>query len=414
MILRRLLLWSSLSILAGLVLIPHPDPFWMAFGWLSLAAGLVSALAAISGIRSASQCRHLPASPSRQAKAAQSLGRRLQKNSFWGLATAVTGALLWFLVPGMPLVNGAALGLLMQGFFLCLFHLLHWRLIPRPCIIPPLPYYQSPECQPFDFSGSRGAAILVHGFPGSPQEMRALGLTLNKLGLRARGLLLPGFGTDLPTLFDRRAGEWVTAVEDEITALRKDGCQPIFLVGFSMGGAVSLVAAAKTPPDALILLAPFSWPEPPWLTALIEAARLFLPVCVPPFRFLNLHDPQTQSALRLLLPNFSPEDAAAVAELRAFQMPLITLEQLRRLGRAARLRARRLNLPTLVVQGTKDEVVQPAWTRALIREFSSPPQFVELSAVHHFTQPSNPAYPRVEALVVEAVQRLLHEQASQK
>lgn len=410
MTLRRLLLWSSLSVLAGLFLIPAPDPAWMGYGWLSLAAGLVSGLAAFPGTRSASRCRHLPASPERQARAASALRQRLLKNAFWSLMAAATGLFLLLLGQGNSMVTGICLGLLMQGAFLGSFHLLHYHRLPPPCNIPPFPIYEGAEFQPFDFPGGPAAAILVHGFPGTPQEMRALGLSLNKLGLRTRGLLLPGFGAGLPTLFDRRADEWVVAVQEEIQALRKAGCQPIFLVGFSMGGAISLAAASKNPPDALILLAPFSWPEPAWFTAIIESARLFIPVCVPPFRYLNLHDPQTQAALRLLLPRFDANDTKMVATLRQFQMPLITLEQLRRIGKAARLSAGRLNLPTLVVQGTKDEVVRPVWTRSLVRKFPSPPLFVEIPAVHHFTQPANPAYPKVEAIVLDYIQHFLFEQ----
>ena len=55
--------------------------------------------------------------------------------------------------------------------------------------------YQAPEHQPFLWRGHHtAAALLIHGFPGTPAEMRPAAQALHSAGLTVQGLLLPGFG----------------------------------------------------------------------------------------------------------------------------------------------------------------------------------------------------------------------------
>jgi alpha-beta hydrolase superfamily lysophospholipase len=53
--------------------------------------------------------------------------------------------------------------------------------------------FQGPEHLPFLWPGGQPAALLVHGFPGTPAEMRPLGEALHQAGWTAQGILLPGF-----------------------------------------------------------------------------------------------------------------------------------------------------------------------------------------------------------------------------
>jgi len=61
------------------------------------------------------------------------------------------------------------------------------------------PFFLSTNHQP---SNSRPGALLIHGFPGTPAEMRPLGTWLHDQGWAAKGILLPGFGPDIFSLFD--------------------------------------------------------------------------------------------------------------------------------------------------------------------------------------------------------------------
>lgn len=128
----------------------------------------------------------------------------------------------------------------------------------------PFQPFQTPEHQPFYFEGGQPAALLVHGFPGTPLEMRATGETLHQLGFTVKGILLPGFGTEIETLPTKTAQDWLEAITAALIELRRDHA-PLLLVGNSMGSALSLAAATHIKIDRLILYAPF-WklPGPLW------------------------------------------------------------------------------------------------------------------------------------------------------
>ena len=101
-------------------------------------------------------------------------------------------------------------------------------------------------------AGAPGA-LLIHGFMGTPAEMRPLGEALAAAGYTARAILLPGFGPDVPNLGQMTKGDWLGAASaawEEMRAVHS----PAMLLGFSMGAAIALhlVAArplAAPPPD---------------------------------------------------------------------------------------------------------------------------------------------------------------------
>ncbi len=63
-------------------------------------------------------------------------------------------------------------------------------------------FYTDPEHEPFLFEAGSSRALLIHGFLGSPRELRPLAQELADAGVTARGVLLPGFGADIARLED--------------------------------------------------------------------------------------------------------------------------------------------------------------------------------------------------------------------
>src|ERR1700716_3006638 len=105
---------------------------------------------------------------------------------------------------------------------------------------------QPGDLEPFRLgSGDRGA-LLVHGFCGTPPEMRGLGEHLAVNGFRVHGALLRGHGTTPEDLATTRWTDWVESAEAQLDALRGE-CSQVFVSGQSMGGALSLVLAARNP-----------------------------------------------------------------------------------------------------------------------------------------------------------------------
>lgn len=111
-----------------------------------------------------------------------------------------------------------------------------------------------------DYGGSGPTALLVHGLGGSHANFAALGPLLAErarvlaIDLPGFGLSPPGRGVDMPSfaLAMNRVIDAIGAGEVE------DARLPLWLAGNSMGGAVSILAAAARPADIerLVLICP--------------------------------------------------------------------------------------------------------------------------------------------------------------
>ena len=113
---------------------------------------------------------------------------------------------------------------------------------------------------PFDLVGDDVGVVCIHGFTGSPYEMKYLGEALARTGRTVRGLLLPGHGTSVDDLERTDWQDWAAAVEREIDAMFRR-CRSVAVVGQSLGGLLALHAAAHRPELACVV----SLAAPLWL-----------------------------------------------------------------------------------------------------------------------------------------------------
>ena len=268
----RLLAWSALSLLAGAWLGLTGSGFERAFGLQAGLWGAIDAGIALFGLRGLAGKLARAFDPLQSEHDRANLSKILWLNSGLDLLY-ISGGLILALSLGREHVfsAGSGWGVVLQGTFLLCFDLLHALAIPREVYLPELGLFPGDEHEPFELSGGpdpRGTVVLVHGFPGTPVEMRALGEQLSTAGWRVRGMLLPGFGKQLTGLFQQRAGLWSEAIAAELRAARGRG-GTVILAGFSMGAGLSIPAAVAARPDGLVLVAPF-WFD--WL----------MPICIPP------------------------------------------------------------------------------------------------------------------------------------
>lgn len=132
------------------------------------------------------------------------------------------------------------------------------------------------RAEPFLFPGDRTGCLLVHGFTGTPWEMRGLGEHLAKQGHTVLGIRLPGHATRLEDMIRMRWWDWLAAVEDGYNLLQKMADR-IFVIGLSMGGILTLTFAARYPIAGLVAMAtPHHLPDDPRLR-FIRLLALFQP-----------------------------------------------------------------------------------------------------------------------------------------
>lgn len=112
-----------------------------------------------------------------------------------------------------------------------------------------------PTAEPFFFLGdsSKPACLLIHGFTGTPKEMRWMGEYLNQNGFTCLGVRLAGHATNPEDMIRSRWTDWVASVEDGYHLLRSV-TDRIFLVGLSMGANLSLLMSTRLGVEGVIAM----------------------------------------------------------------------------------------------------------------------------------------------------------------
>jgi carboxylesterase len=281
-------------------------------------------------------------------------------------------------------------------------------------ITPPPPAlkidpFRGEEHHEFTLNGDKGAAILVHGFPGTPDEMRPLAVSLNKAGWTAHSVLLPGFGPDFETLPHRKHHDWARAVDEAVSHFSKQH-QPLVVVGNSVGAALALHVSTTTKAkiSALALLAPFwkidhfalgvAWNALPLLERLFPTVKPFKLV-KPDFKRQEMRD-----GMRNFLPDADLDDPQVRAAIQELVLPIGMFNQVKGAGERGYHAVPRVKLPTLIVQGTRDTLVKPATTRRFMQRFKAPLSYIEVNGEHDLVKSNVPAWAAVERAVLEFVQ----------
>jgi carboxylesterase len=263
----------------------------------------------------------------------------------------------------------------------------------------PFKPFQGPEHQPFYLQGGPAAALLVHGFPGTPLEMRATAETLHELGFTVKGILLPGFGTEIETLPAKTAQDWLEAVTVELAELRR-AHDPLLLVGNSMGSALSLAAATRVKIDRLIVFAPF-WKLTNPLWAALPVLRHVLPR-VKPMRIMkpDFNNPQFRDGLAEFLPGIDTDDPAIREQILDFALPIGLFDEIRKAGQLGYDAIPKQSAPTLILQGRDDNLVNPQLTRANLKRYPVPLTYAEFPGGHDLYDPSKPAWQAVSEQII--------------
>ena len=202
-----------------------------------------------------------------------------------------------------------------------------------------------PTAEPFLFLGDRSkpACLLIHGFTGTPKEMRWMGEYLNGLGLTCLGVRLAGHSTIPEDLIASRWTDWTVSVEDAYSLLR-GVADHIFFIGLSMGGVLSLLMSTRLKVRGVIAIST--------LYKLPDDARL---------RYVKLI-----SRFMPFIPKSNEVPGAGWFDKEAWkdhisypQNPVLSIGELDKLLAEMRNALPRVNVPVLLIHSKNDKYVLP-------------------------------------------------------
>jgi len=207
------------------------------------------------------------------------------------------------------------------------------------------------DLNPFFFEGGPTGCLLIHGFSGSPPEMRLMGEYLAGKGLTVRGVRLAGHGTTPEDMARTGWRDWVASAEEGLREL-ESLCEQVFVAGLSMGGLITLHLAAHHPLAGIVAMA---------APAYITDWR---------FRFL----PLAQYFIRWVTPDIESDltDSEAEKRLSSYRvLPVRCIVSLGQLMRLARRELPQVKAPALIMQGEKDHHVPVDSARVIFEELGT-------------------------------------------
>lgn len=105
----------------------------------------------------------------------------------------------------------------------------------------------------FTMGGTGRGVLLLHGFTGTPHEMKYLGRRLSDEGYTVMIPRLPGHGTTIAEMTRTTGHDWLLAAREAFIDLQSC-CADVSCVGLSMGGILSILLAREFAVRRLVLL----------------------------------------------------------------------------------------------------------------------------------------------------------------
>jgi len=248
-------------------------------------------------------------------------------------------------------------------------------------LIPDDARITDPRHRPFylPVPGATTAALLIHGFTGSPWEMLEPAKKLADAGISCLALRLPGHGTSPQDLARCRYEQWLDAVLAGSALLQRDHAA-VAAVGLSTGAMLALAAQAQHPFARLALLAPY----------LAFRSKLA------PFAGL----------LRHIIPYQHRTIAPQLQGIYYDQRPLAGIHQLNRLRRHVRQVLPAITAPVMVICAEGDKTVAPDSAVQLYHLLGSPKKQLHRfgeEVPHVLTTAENPRLKETLQLLVDFI-----------
>jgi carboxylesterase len=195
--------------------------------------------------------------------------------------------------------------------------------------------------RPWSLGEGRRGVLLLHGFAGTPPELRRLGEHLARNGYRCRGPALAGHASTPEALETSTRRDWTRSAQEELDTLARE-CDEVMVAGQSMGGTIALHLAATD----LRVVAVATLAAPVWLSGIATRA---IPVAR---RLMRWHRPGNDVDLY---------DLEAIDELYSHGLrPMRAIHEFTHLLQEVRDELASIRAPVLVLHGGRDRTIAPA------------------------------------------------------
>jgi carboxylesterase len=222
--------------------------------------------------------------------------------------------------------------------------------------VPIMPGAEPYSMGPID---AQVACLAVHGFTGSPYEMRPFAERLAARGVYVDVPLLPGHGTSVEDMSRTSFPDWVAGAEAAYLGLAARHGRT-FVLGFSMGGLIALMLAARHRVDGVVVVsAPLRIRDPrARFLPLIALVRKYEPP-IPPSPRPTPPSPATAPPPMAAPLAGQSEDDSERRTVSYSQKPVVCIQSLMRLMQAVRAETPRVQAPLLAVCGANDRTAPP-------------------------------------------------------
>jgi len=224
------------------------------------------------------------------------------------------------------------------------------------------------------------ACLLIHGFSGTPSEMRGLGDALAEQGIRVYGTTITGHSANPDELVTSGRKQWIASVETGLEQLAH--YQNVFVAGLSMGGVLALILAMRHSERIMGVIA-MSTPtrfENSIPARLVPIARYFVRWFYP-LALLNFNNPKVRAEVlkqaqqrdpTITTIDFSNQKIVAMIK-KQVRLPVPAIAELFAMTHYERRHLHEISCPLCIIQSKRDQTVDPRCAEELYRLTTSSP-----------------------------------------
>ncbi|NGP46049.1 alpha/beta fold hydrolase [Bacillaceae bacterium SIJ1] len=205
------------------------------------------------------------------------------------------------------------------------------------------------NAEAFYYPGNEVGVLVIHGFTGTTQSMHSVGKQIADAGYTVYGPRLTGHGTNPEDMEQATYRDWIDDVEAGLEKV-KETCSKVFVVGLSMGGALTLYLAENHPEIAGIVP----------INAAVDMGA-----------FKQSYNALRESGERFVAGIGSDIKKDGVKELAYEQTPVKAMGELVELMKIVKGDLTKIEVPALVLSSTVDHVVPPENSQTIYKSIAS-------------------------------------------